>query len=140
MTEDQMMLLTAIAVAITTILAAWFAVVRLIRPMYLGIRRRILTWENFMADWSGEKARPGRGATLGVMERLSDIDGNLKNNGGNSLKDSVDKVHQKLDEGNKNIYKLDRRIYRIEKKLEMDSRPADDSTPIEKLIERDKKS
>ncbi len=79
-----------------------------------------------MTDWSGQEARPGRSEVPGVMQRLNDIDGELKNNGGGSLKDSVDSIHSRLDEGNKNFVKFDRRIQKIEKALYLE-------TPIETL-------
>ena len=79
-----------------------------------------------MTDWSGQEARPGRSEVPGVMQRLNDIDGELKNNGGGSLKDSVDSIHSRLDEGNKNFVKFDRRIQKIEKALYLE-------TPLEVL-------
>lgn len=49
-----------------------------------------------MRDWSGEEARPGRSRVPGVMERLNSIDGELKNNGGSSVKDAVDRIENKI--------------------------------------------
>lgn len=72
-----------------------------------------------MVDWAGEEAREGRDATPGVMERLNNIDGELKRNGGSSLKDSVDRIHDRLDEGNKQFAKFDKRIFQIEKQLKL---------------------
>jgi hypothetical protein len=125
MTPDQLILVT-IAVAVSSILGAWFAVTKLFRPLQQRVKFWIHTWENFMTDWSGQEARPGRSAVPGVMQRLNDIDGELKNNGGGSLKDSVDSIHNRLDEGNKNFVKFDRRIQKIEKALYLE-------TPIETL-------
>ena len=45
--------------------------------------------DKFRRDWDGEPAEPGRDAVPGVMERLNDLDGELRHNGGSSLKDAV---------------------------------------------------
>lgn len=85
----------------------------------------------FWEDWNGEAARPGRDKTPGVMERLNKIDGELKHNGGSTMKDAVKRIEQKLDrieeriekgdarfqEGNERFSKLEERIDDIEGKL-----------------------
>lgn len=55
------------------------------------------TWHNFMRDWEGEEAAIGRDATPGVMERLNKLDGELSNNGGKSLKDTVQRIEKRQD-------------------------------------------
>jgi hypothetical protein len=52
----------------------------------------------FMRDWSGEEKAPGRSAVPGVMERLNRIDGELKRNGGSSMKDAINRIEQKLSQ------------------------------------------
>lgn len=55
------------------------------------------TWfRKFQRDWDGDPAEPGRDRVPGVMERLNTIDGELKRNGGESLKDQVVKVREEL--------------------------------------------
>ena len=51
-----------------------------------------------MRDWAGEDAKPGRSRVPGVMERLNEIDGALKNNGGTSVKDAVDRIEIRVNE------------------------------------------
>lgn len=53
----------------------------------------------FLADWRGEAARPGHDATMGIPERLSNIEQRLKRvehevkpNGGSSMHDKIDKI------------------------------------------------
>jgi len=53
------------------------------------------TWHSFMRDWEGEEAAIGRDATPGVMERLNKLDGELSNNGGKSLKDTVQRIEKR---------------------------------------------
>jgi len=55
------------------------------------------TWHKFIRDWEGESADVGRDATPGVMQRLNKLDGELSNNGGKSLKDTVDRIEKRQD-------------------------------------------
>jgi len=73
-----------------------------------------------MRDWSGEAARPGHDKEPGVMERLNDLDGHFKNNGGGSLKDAVDRIEKKLGQIDKRLEEGNRRFDKIEKELEND--------------------
>ena len=87
----------------------------------------------FWEDWNGEEARPGRDKTPGVMERLNKIDGELKHNGGSTMKDAVKRIEQKLDrieeriekgdlrfqEGNQRFDDLTMRVKEIEGKLDV---------------------
>ena len=82
-----------------------------------------------MDDWAGEEARPGRDRVPGVMERLNDIDGELKNNGGSSIKDAVDRIEKnvntlatdskeikkRLEEGDKKFNQIEKRLSNLEK-------------------------
>lgn len=83
----------------------WFAigmvaVVTLVRaflhPIIKGIKEdrvaRNLEREEqraFRRDFYGTEAEPGRDKVPGVMERLNSIDGELKRNGGSTVKDAV---------------------------------------------------
>lgn len=107
---------------------------KIIAPLGSRIKKWIVTWESFMTDWSGEEARPGRDRVPGVMERLNDIDGELKRNGGSTIKDSVDRIEKdvhslsintqeikkRLEEGDKKFTELELRV----KNLEVTSSPA----------------
>lgn len=59
-------------------------------------RRKAL--DNFLRDWQGEEAAPGRDRVPGVMERLNRLDGELKRNGGSTMKDAVDRIETSLTE------------------------------------------
>jgi hypothetical protein len=74
--------------------------------------------DSFMRDWAGEPAAPGRSAVPGVMERLNRIDGELKRNGGSSMKDAINRVEKKLeqidarlDEGNKRFQEIEEKVH-----------------------------
>lgn len=62
------------------------------------VRRRWRVAEDFFDDWRGELARPGVPARLGVPERLSLIEAELRPNHGGSLRDAVDRVEKRLDD------------------------------------------
>jgi len=99
MGQTEIMTLGAVATSIITILSAYLIVVKVISPTKKRISFWFTTWERFMIDWAGEEARPGRDRVPGVMERLNSIDGELRNNGGGSLKDAIDRIEDRLDSG-----------------------------------------
>lgn len=115
MTPAELNIVMQAASWIAVVLGAWFAVVKFIGPFFKRIRNWITTWEQFMADWAGEPARPGRDAVPGVMERLNRIDGELRNNGGSSIKDAVDRIESRLKEGDVEFAKLQKEIQEIKK-------------------------
>lgn len=83
--------IAAWCVAVTTICTfIWW----LLRPLIRQAHR----WDAFWDDWNGTPGGPGRDPVPGVMERLQRIDGELKRNGGHSLKDHVDQIGRKVDD------------------------------------------
>lgn len=48
----------------------------------------------FLEDWHGTPARPGVPGRLGAMQRLAQLEAN----GGESIKDKVDRTHTRLDQ------------------------------------------
>ena len=66
------------------------------RPMWGAVWRGFHRWQLFLDDWFGEAPRHGQKERPGAMERLAQ----LENNGGASLKDTVDRIEsQVLDVG-----------------------------------------
>lgn len=116
MSPDQFTLI-GIAIAVSTILGAWFAVHQLIKPFVMKFKSWATNWEQFMVDWSGEPAREGRDAVPGVMSRLNKIDGELSRNGGRSIKDTVNRIEKRLKEGDARFDELSERITKLEDKL-----------------------
>jgi hypothetical protein len=107
MTNDELViLLTTIGLLLTT----WFLIIKFISPLFKRINGWIHTWEGFMRDWSGEEERPGRSRVAGVMERLNEIDGALKNNGGTSVKDAVDRIEIRVNEIDDRLYDGDKKF------------------------------
>lgn len=108
---------------------ALVAIFKIIIPFSKKIKDWITNWEAFMEDWSGQDARPGRDRVPGVMERLNDIDGELKNNGGSSVKDAVERIEKdvkglsldtksikaRLEAGDKRFDRIEKRLDNLEK-------------------------
>lgn len=113
MTEELTMWVmggTALIIAIGGALAV-------IRPFFKRINNWIITWEQFMIDWAGTPSREGRDAVPGVMERLNNIDGELKRNGGKSVKDTVNRIEKRLIEGDKRFDNLESRVSVLEERF-----------------------
>jgi hypothetical protein len=102
------------ATAIVIAIGGAYAV---IRPFFKRINFWIITWEQFMVDWAGTPAREGRDAIPGVMERLNNIDGELKRNGGKSIKDTVNRIEKRLIEGDKKFSNLEQRVFVLEERI-----------------------
>jgi hypothetical protein len=51
------------------------------------------------------------------MERLNNIDGELKKNGGKSVKDVVNRIDRRMADGDKKFDELSTRLDVVEKKL-----------------------
>lgn len=101
---------------VTGLIIAVGGAVAVIRPFLNRINKWITTWEQFMVDWAGEPAREGRDAIPGVMERLNNIDGELKRNGGKSVKDTVNRIEKRLIEGDKRFESLEQRVAVLEER------------------------
>ena len=111
------MFVLQLAGGITVILGAYFSIVKFFIPLFKKINRWFETWELFLIDWSGEDARPGRDRVPGVMERLNAIDGELKNNGGSSVKDAVDRIEIKVNEVDERLLIGDQKFDEISQKI-----------------------
>ena len=90
---------------------------KIITPVVRKAKHLIDALSRFTVDWFGEEEAPGRDRVPGVMERLNNIDGELKHNGGSTMKDSLKRVEQtqkkileRLDEGNQRFEKLERSV------------------------------
>jgi hypothetical protein len=105
------------AAAIVAVGSALLMLWKLVKPLCNRVHNAIDTWEHFMRDWAGEPAAPGRSAVPGVMERLNRIDGELKRNGGSSMKDALNRVEKKLDQIDNRLEDGNKRFDTIETEL-----------------------
>ena len=106
---------------IVTVGAAIGVLWKLLKPICDRLHSVMDNLDAFMRDWAGEEKAPGRSAVPGVMERLNRIDGELKRNGGSSMKDAINRIEQKLSQiderleaGNKRFDDAESRITSIE--------------------------
>lgn len=81
------------------------------RGFFAAIARGVHRVHDFLDDWNGEPARPGKDAEPGVMERLQvledkqdeqgdlidDMHHELKPNGGSSMNDRLTRVEKRLN-------------------------------------------
>jgi hypothetical protein len=107
-------ILTSIAVITSCVIAVLSAVVF---PMARKFKTFSSGWDDFMRDWKGEDAEPGRDHAPGVMERLNDIDGEFKKNSGSTLKDAVARIESKLDEGETRMARIEDRLRKGDEKM-----------------------
>jgi len=83
---------------VVTVGAAIGVLWKLLKPIFDRLHSVMDNLDVFMRDWAGEEKAPGRSAVPGVMERLNRIDGELKRNGGSSMKDAINRIEQKLSQ------------------------------------------
>jgi hypothetical protein len=88
------------------------------RAVFKWIRGFDKRWDTFMRDWAGTPAEPGRDAVPGVMERLNRMDGELKHNGGSTMKDAVKRIEKKLDGIETRLIAGDNRFNEVESRIE----------------------
>lgn len=102
-------------IAIGGALAVIWAVTR---PVFKKTKNLLESLQSFIRDWEGEEESPGRDSTPGVMERLNRIDGELKHNGGTSMKDSLKRIEKKISTIDERLEVGNQRFTEIEAKLE----------------------
>lgn len=86
-----------------------------------------------MNDWVGRPADDGHDRVPGVMERLNELDGEFKRNGGATLKDAVARIEAKLESVEERLVDGDQRMSRMEERLQKGDIKMD---RIESLIEK----
>lgn len=73
--------------------------VRLLFNPFIQDMKEDREWrKEFRRSWDGEESRDGRDRVPGVMERLNSIDGELKRNGGSTVKDAVHQTKRIAEE------------------------------------------
>jgi hypothetical protein len=115
-----------IATVTTVILGAVLTIKNVIAPMWRGFKKALITWEDFITDWKGDpNPEDGRKPTIGVIARLeivedgmSKLEKELTSNGGMSVKDVVNRIETRLEEGSEKFDSLDTRLSHIERTIE----------------------
>jgi len=96
--------------AVISVGGAFTMIWKLVKPLIQRIKSLSNSLDLFTRDWFGEPATSGRDAVPGVMARLNKIDGELKHNGGSTMKDAVKRIEQKVDRIDERIEKGDKRF------------------------------
>jgi hypothetical protein len=98
---------------------------KVILPLVRKSKLLLDALDRFTRDWFGSDAEPGRDAVPGVMERLNNIDGELKHNGGSTMKDAIRRVERQLtrieeriERGDARFLEGNSRFEKIESELE----------------------
>lgn len=92
---------------------------KLVSPLIKKTRHLLNELERFTTDWFGEEGDSVHPSRPGVLARLKTLEGELSKNGGKSVKDTVNRIEQRLEEGNKMFSQLDQRVAQIEEKIEL---------------------
>lgn len=108
----------AVSVAITTILGAVFTLFKFLQPITKTISQISDRLDKFFRDWDGTPAEPGRDEVPGVMERLNKLDGELSRNGGKSVKDVVNRIEKRLEDGDNKFIEISKEIQQIKGQLD----------------------
>jgi hypothetical protein len=90
---------------------------KVFNPLVKKTKALMEALDRFTRDWAGEPAEAGRDAVPGVMERLNKIDGELKHNGGSTMKDAIKRIEQKLEKIDARLESGDKRMSNIEKRI-----------------------
>lgn len=107
--SNEFLAIVAAAIAVLTLMGL---VYRMFLKNAIHVVHDFSLWlGRFRRDWEGEDATAGRSAQPGIMERLNEIDGQFKRNGGDSLRDKVEKLLEETE-------KLDQRVDTMEIKQE----------------------
>lgn len=93
---------------------------KLFKPLVVKTQHLLDSLSRFTVDWFGEEESPGRDKVPGVMERLNNIDGELKHNGGSTMKDAIKRIENKLKAIDERLDEGNKRFERIEKGLKDD--------------------
>lgn len=107
------------AAAIIAVGGAFGVVWKLVSPVVMKTRKLLAELERFTLDWFGDEGDAVHPARPGVLARLNKLEGELSKNGGKSVKDTVNRIEQRLEEGNKMFSQLDQRVAQIEEKIDL---------------------
>jgi hypothetical protein len=112
---EQVLAWSAVIIAVGGALGVLW---KITNPIVQKSRKLVDSLNKFTEDWFGSEAEPGRDKVPGVMERLNNIDGELKHNGGSTMKDSVKRIETSLSKINARLEEGEKRFEALEKRAE----------------------
>ena len=72
-------------------------------PFVKRLKAFFTWWEQFKETWDGKEATPGSDRVPGLPERVNSIDGELKRNGGSTVKDAIFKTKREVEKINRRL-------------------------------------
>lgn len=84
------------------------------RTFFVPLYKKIKWHEDFRKLWDGVEATDTMKEIPGVVKRLNRIDGELKSNGGSTMKDIVDRNHEDLQTVMQSLDKICQSVERME--------------------------
>ncbi len=106
-----------IAAAIIAIGGALTVVWKIAKPIVVQTKKLLNSLDKFTEDWFGTESSPGRDAVPGVMARLNNIDGELKHNGGSTMKDAMKRLEESGKERDAILERIEERLASMDERL-----------------------
>lgn len=106
-----------IAAAIIAIGGALTVVWKIVKPVVVQTKKLLTSLDKFTEDWFGTEPSPGRDAVPGVMQRLNNIDGELKHNGGSTMKDALKRLEESSKERDATLERIEERLGLMDTRL-----------------------
>jgi len=100
---DTALMIAAAAGAVTAVLTATFLVARLVRVMYKAFKTIVFGGAEMVRQWNGDENAPSMYDRINHIEtrldeqsaRLDRINEQLRANGGDTLRDAVDRISRR---------------------------------------------
>jgi hypothetical protein len=91
---------------------------KIITPVVVTYKRITSSVDLFMKDWFGEPGDSIHPPVPGMLERMRAVEGELKHNGGSSIKDAVKRIENKLVEIDARLEEGVKRFENLEEELD----------------------
>ena len=88
---------------VVVVTGALIGIAQVTKPVRKKVRDVSRWLDEFQRDWFGEEEGLGRDPVPGVMERLNRLDGELSQNGGKSVKDTVNRLDVEVKDLKKDV-------------------------------------
>lgn len=88
---------------VVVVTGALIGIAQVTKPLRKKVKDVSRWLDEFQRDWFGEEEGLGRDSVPGVMERLNRLDGELSQNGGKSVKDTVNRLDVEVKDLKKDV-------------------------------------
>jgi len=90
---------------------------KVLTPVFKKTKKLMDALNRFTIDWFGEEGDHVHPRRPGVLERITKLEAELSHNGGKSVKDVVNKINTRLEDGNERFEALERRVGTVEETI-----------------------